>query len=102
MDETRVERFEGENASRRAAPRAGAGVPSKRECANSALRVMGDSLSSKFDFRPIISEREARGEGGGGGDSARLNDERAMQPARRRGNLKQLTANPGSDNDMNR
>lgn len=48
----------------RAAPRAGAGVPSKRECANSALRVMGDSLSSKFDFRPIISEREARGEVG--------------------------------------
>lgn len=35
-----------------------ASVPSKCECANSALRVMGDSLSGKFDSRPIISERE--------------------------------------------
>lgn len=80
-------------------------MPSKRECANSALRVMGDSLSSKFDFRPIISKRERervserREEGEG---SARLNDGGAMQPARRRRNLKQLTANPGNDNDMNR
>lgn len=72
-------------------------MPSKCECANSALRVMGDSLSSKFDFRPIINGEEERWEG-----SVRLNDGSVMQPGRRRGNLKQLTANPGNDNGMNR
>lgn len=42
---------------------------SKREHANSALRVMGDSLSGKFDFRLIL---------GGRGVFARLNDGEPM------------------------
>lgn len=48
------------------------GVPLKCECANSVLRVMGDSLSSKFDFRPIISEKR-------GGSEERSNGREEVQ-----------------------
>lgn len=40
-------------------------APLKHECTNSVLRVMGDSLSSKFDFRLIMGEIVTRRRGGG-------------------------------------
>jgi len=42
-------------------------MPSKFECANGTSRIIEDSLNSKFDFWPIISEREEKRE-------RRLND----------------------------
>lgn len=57
-----------------------AGVSSNRECANSALRVMGDSLSSKFDSRAIISERAEEGEQGRKGKFHSMTRERGRGP----------------------
>lgn len=62
-----------------------AGVSSNRECANSALRVMGDSLSSKFDSRAIISERAEEGEQGRKGKFHSMTRERRRNRERERG-----------------
>lgn len=62
----------------------------KRERANRALNVMGDSLSSKFDFRLIL---------GGRGVFTRLND---GEPTCRRRKFKAAYGKSGTNDGMSR